>query len=224
MGVIRRADFWEVKPGKLQALIEMFYEFKAARMNYSDGPFRLLLISDGWAGPANLTADHCYSIADFPDGAAFGDYLKAFTADAEFQRLWAHLHSEETPAVHRGAGLLFKFHEEGERPESLLGGVTPVRAWKIAPGMETVTQAAGQLVQRHACRYGGYLQVLGPMFAPTSGPNVVTAISFPDWSAFGPFLDEFNEDPEIQQALAPFHSATPPAELVQEHIAMEIAE
>ncbi|MFS8543391.1 MAG: hypothetical protein LOD91_06070, partial [Limnochordales bacterium] len=80
-------------------------------------------------------------------------------------------------------------------------GVTLVRAWKIAPGMETVNQAAGQLVQRHACRYGGYLQVLRPMFAPTSGPNVVTAISFPDWSAFGPFLDEFNEDPEIQQLL-----------------------
>lgn len=224
MGVIRGVDFWEVKPGKLQAVIETFYEFKAARLQYSDGPFRLLVIANGEAGPANLTADHCYSIADFPSGAAFGDYLKAFGTDVEIQRLWAHLRSEDTPAIHRGSGLLHRFYEEGERPEPLLGCVVLVRAWKMAPGMETVVQAAGQLVQRHASRFGGYLQVLSPMFAPTSGANVITSITFPEWTAFGAFLDEFNEDPEIQQAMVPFRSATPPAELIQAHTALVIAE
>jgi hypothetical protein len=223
MGSLRRGDFWEVKPGKLEELKEIFCEIRTALAHHSDGPVRLLQITHGQGGPANLTAGHCYASADFESGAAYGAYLNSVRSDDSVMKLWAHLHSERTPAIHRGTGLLQRFHADGQPPEQAIGSVSLVRAWKIAPGMEPVTQAAGQLIQQHASRYGGYLQVLRPMIAPSQGPNVITSTTFADWTKLGPFLDELNDDEGIQQATAPFRSATPPAQLYQAHIAAVIA-
>jgi hypothetical protein len=223
MGIVRRGDFWEVKPAKLQELVEIYGEIRSALARHTDAPFRLLQISHGQGGPPNLTAGHCYTVADFQSAAAYGAYLESVASDAAVMELWALLHSENTPAIHRGAGLLHKYYEDGNPPASPAGSVSLVRAWRIMPGMQEEAQAAGQVVQQHAGHYGGYLQVLRPMLAPSQGPNVITSITFPDWTGLGPFLDELNDDPEIQEATASFRGATPPGHLIQAHIATVLA-
>ena len=216
---VRRVDFWQIKPGGFEAFADAYGELREATSAHANAQNRLMIVNHGYAGPDNLTAGDCYTTVDLPSAAAYGDALKAVNADPAVSEIWSRLHSQDAPVVHRGTGLFRKFHEDGTPLAAAVDSVSLVRAWRIEPGMQSVAQAAGQAVQQHAAGLGGYLQVLRPMIAPSTGANVITSTTFPSWSELGQFLDVLDQDPEIEQATAAFRSATPPGHLLQAHIA-----
>lgn len=220
---IRRVDFAQVKPGRLQEYVEVFNDMKQAMSNISRPTVRLMLVNHGEAGPANLTTGHCYTVADFASGSAYGEFMNAAREDEQVQHVWAHIHSADSPVVHRGSGLLYRFEEGGAPEPPADGSVAFVRAWKIAPGMTEIARAAGAVMNRHAEAHGGHYQVMRPMIAPSSGPNVIVSFTFPDWAGLGAFLDEINTNPEIQKVAESFRSATPPGQILGAGIATTIA-
>lgn len=220
---VRRADFWSVKPGRMDEFVSAFNDVKQAMSAHIDPVVRLMVVGHGQAGPYNLTSGHSYVIADFDSCAAYGNFLHAAAGDDAIQTIWTYLHSADSPVIHRGTGLLQRVYEGGAPAPSPTGSVALVRAWKIEPGMMHVAQAASRVVDKRAEAHGGHVQALRPMLVPSGGPNVIVSHTFPDWRGLGAFLDDLNDDPEIQTIAESFRSATPTGHLVQAHTASTIA-
>ncbi|MEZ4521361.1 MAG: hypothetical protein R3A46_06940 [Thermomicrobiales bacterium] len=220
---IRRVDFAQVKAGRLQEYVEVFDDMKQAMSAVTTPMVRLMLINHGENGPANLTTGHCYSVTDFESAAKYGEFMNAAREDEGIQKVWRHIHSADSPVVHRGSGLLHQIDAGGAPAPGQDGSVSFVRAWKIAPGMMEVARAAGAVMNKHAEDNGGHYQVMRPMVAPSSGPNVIVSFTFPDWAGLGALLDEINDNPEIQKVAESFRSATPPGVILGAGIATRIA-
>ena len=220
---VRRVDFAQIKPGRLQEYVEVFNDMKEAMSAIIAPTVRLMLINHGENGPANLTTGHCYSVVDFDSAAAYGEFMNAAREDEGIQKVWRQINSAESPIVHRGSGLLHQIEAGGATAPDQDGSVAFVRAWKIAPGMMEVARAAGAVMNKHAEASGGHYQVMRPMVSPSSGPNVIVSFTFPDWTGLGAFLDEVNDNPEIQQVAESFRSATPPGVILGAGIATRIA-
>lgn len=181
---IVRLDAWQVKPGRLSEVIDLFTDARAEIMRM--GAQGALLIQSG----AGTQTPGVYGVSEWADFATYGrSYIDAGRSSSEWQAIIKRAASADSPAIHQGSGLALELARYGTEQPTPPGSVLMVRGWRVKPGRTQDFLRFTESVGPHHTRAGGFMQVYANVAGAVGEIDTWTVASYPTMAAAGAFLD-----------------------------------
>jgi hypothetical protein len=215
---IRRADFWHVKAGRNKDFIEQFKEFKSAVSAQEPENMTLVRVSAGGQGP-----ELYYGFADANSMEAYGAFMDSVRGDNKIQELWAGFFAPDSAATYFGTSIMTRIAEHGAAAPRAVGSVGLLRVGNVKPGYDPVARATQAALAKHYEPLGGHSEAWRLIAAGPMSGNVVTSLAFPSMTALGKWMDKEPTISDVREALAPWISGDPPAQMLTASIATVVA-